>query len=294
MTPAGVLTEFPVNAQNSIPQGIVAGPDGNLWFIESGRYPTIAKITVAGKITEYQVGALDEFALGSITAGPEGNLWFTKWKQSGSPLQGAIGRITPGGTVTTFAITDGSRAYGLATGPDKKIWFTDLGGNAVGRMSVGGAIRQFALPRRNAQPSGITTGADGRMWFAEGSWIASIGITVPEAKVSSRILRFGPGSAPNRQAVDITNTGEGDLKIAGVAVVGSGREAFATTKDSCTGRALAVKATCRIEVSFTAGSDTGVRAARLAITDNASGSPHSVSLVAVSYTHLTLPTICSV
>ncbi len=35
MTPAGVVTEFPVPTDNSKPFGIAAGPDGNIWFAES-------------------------------------------------------------------------------------------------------------------------------------------------------------------------------------------------------------------------------------------------------------------
>jgi len=35
MTPAGVVTEFPLPA-GSAPYGIVVGPDGNLWFAETG------------------------------------------------------------------------------------------------------------------------------------------------------------------------------------------------------------------------------------------------------------------
>jgi hypothetical protein len=279
MTPSGDLVEYPVYPQNSTPNAITAGPDGNVWFVVTGRYPVIAKITPAGRITEYPVGALDEFSVGAIVSGPDGNLWFTQSTTRGVQLQGAIGRITPGGTITRFALPAGSRAYGLASGPDKNVWFTDLSGSTIGRMSTGGAIREFGLARRYAQPSGIITGPDNRMWFAEGSWIASIGITVPEAKLSSRLIRFSNGT-PSVQVVDVTNPGEADLKVAGVAVVGSDRDAFAMTKDGCSGRALPTKATCRVEVSFTAGSDVGVRAARLAISDNATGSPHAVSLVA--------------
>jgi streptogramin lyase len=281
MTPAGVLTEFPIpSGQASSPRAIVAGPDGNLWFIESGRLAGIAKITPNGAISEYRVGALDELYLTAIIAGPDGNLWFTQSTYSGSPRKGAIGRVTPNGEFTTFDLPQGSLAHGLAAGPDRNIWFTDFGGNTVGRMSTGGAIRQFSLPRRNAQPLAITAGIDGRMWFTEGSWIASIGVTVPEAKLSSRVLTFNRGSAPNTRAVEITNTGEGALKIAGVAIIGSDRDAFTTTKETCSGRSVAVTASCQIEVSFTAGSDQGLRAARLAIMDNATGSPHVVALVA--------------
>ena len=35
ITPSGQITEFPVPTNNSIPEGIAAGPDGNLWFTET-------------------------------------------------------------------------------------------------------------------------------------------------------------------------------------------------------------------------------------------------------------------
>ena len=34
MTPAGVVTEFPVPTRNAAPAGITTGPDGNLWFTQ--------------------------------------------------------------------------------------------------------------------------------------------------------------------------------------------------------------------------------------------------------------------
>lgn len=278
MTTAGELVEYSLSNPQSNPNGIVAGPDGNVWFLETGRNPAIAKITMSGNITEYRAVGLDEYYLASITAGPDGNVWFSRWQNSGSPLQGAIGRITPNGEITTFPLPKGSRAGGIATGPDKNIWFTDPDGGTVGRMSTSGALRKFPLPRRDAHPWGITTGADGRMWFAAGSWIANIGITVPEAKLSSRVLRFNPGSTSN--AVEVTNTGDAELKIGSVTIAGADQSAFATTEDRCSRRALAISSSCRIQVSFTADTETGVRAARITITDNATGSPQSVSLVA--------------
>jgi hypothetical protein len=46
ITPAGVITEFPVPNAFSAPFGIAAGPDGNLWFAEAGA-PRIGRITPA-------------------------------------------------------------------------------------------------------------------------------------------------------------------------------------------------------------------------------------------------------
>ena len=73
VTPAGVITEFPVLTPDGRPEGITAGPDGNLWFCEA-RGAKIGRITPAGAITEF---ATPHPAPAHITVGPDGNLWFT-------------------------------------------------------------------------------------------------------------------------------------------------------------------------------------------------------------------------
>jgi hypothetical protein len=166
-------------------------------------------------------------------------------------------------------------------GADGNVWFTNPGANTVGRITPSGAIRQYPLPARNAQPTGIAYGSDGRLWFTEAgvSRIASIGTTVPEAQLSSRVLTFAAGSAVTRK-LTVTNTGDAALAIAGVRLVGSDHAAFTVAADDCAGHRVAVQASCHIDVAFAPGSDSSMGAARLAITDNATGSPHSVSLVA--------------
>ncbi len=77
--PTGESTQFPLPTGDESRNGITAGPDGNLWFIDcafgsqtSGCYK-IGHITPTGKITEFPLptaGYLEE-----ITAGPDGNLW---------------------------------------------------------------------------------------------------------------------------------------------------------------------------------------------------------------------------
>ena len=49
-----------------------------------------------------------------------------------------IGRITTSGTITEFPIpTPGSSPHGIALGPDGAIWFTELGADKIGRLSLG-------------------------------------------------------------------------------------------------------------------------------------------------------------
>jgi streptogramin lyase len=84
--PAGSITEFPVPTASSGPEGIAAGPAGNLWFTEANG-DQIGRVSPGGTITEFPVPTASSDPWG-IAAGPGGNLWFTMY--SGNK----IGRIT--------------------------------------------------------------------------------------------------------------------------------------------------------------------------------------------------------
>jgi hypothetical protein len=49
---------------------------------------------------------------------------------------GRIGRITTGGTVTEYAVPSAtSSPWGITAGPDGALWFTETGGNRIGRIA---------------------------------------------------------------------------------------------------------------------------------------------------------------
>jgi len=178
------------------PAGITKGPDGNLWFTESGS-GRIGRMTPAGVVTEFAVPKVPAPAgsppgtpatpppLGAITIGPDGALWFT-----GVP--GEIGRITTAGVVTEFAVpavpppagspagtaTTPASISAITAGPDGALWFTGVPG-AVGRITTSGVVTEFAVPDippaagspagaagTQVTPSAITAGPDGALWFA--------------------------------------------------------------------------------------------------------------------------------
>ncbi len=157
----GQIKEFPlpvVPGVTSAPDGIAAGPDGNLWAVEYGT-SKIARITPAGVIKEFPLAA-GSLPLG-ITAGPDGNLWFT-------PRNG-IGRITPSGVVTIFPLS--TIPHQITAGPDGNLWFTDNFRGNIGRITPQGVITLFPIPTRpgggSSQPVGIAAGPDGNIWFTE-------------------------------------------------------------------------------------------------------------------------------
>jgi streptogramin lyase len=190
------VTSFPIPLVGIVqPQGITTGPDGNLWFAETGA-DKIGRMTPAGVVTQFSLPPIpipdgSQPSPGSapgpvgITVGPDGALWFV-----GVP--GEIGRITTAGVVTEFPVPavpppPGSPAgtqattatlTGITAGPDGALWFTGIPGE-VGRITTAGVVTEFPVPEvpppagspagtpsTPATPTGITAGPDGALWLA--------------------------------------------------------------------------------------------------------------------------------
>jgi len=163
----GKITEFSAGITAGAPpyapslEKITAGPDGNVWFTES-RGGRIGRITPTGEITEFPIVGVDRPQPSGITAGPDGNVWFT-FSQQG-PAHG-IGRITPTGEITVFFLP------------------------------------QFELPGSGgivygAGPSGITTGPDGNLWFAE-TTANGIGRITPAGEITEFFAGISESSGPD-------------------------------------------------------------------------------------------------
>lgn len=160
ITPDGKITEFPLANPASDPNGIVAGPDGALWFTDNDG---IGRITPNGQFRIFPISS--SFYPAGITAGPDGALWFIDTDK--------IGRITTSGQITTFSIpTPTSFSYGITAGPDGALWFTsydyDKNGNTansrIERMTTNGHVTVFPL-QNAAGPQEIIAGSDGNLWF---------------------------------------------------------------------------------------------------------------------------------
>jgi streptogramin lyase len=67
---------------------------------------------------------------------------------------------------TEFPTTAGSNPLEMVLGPDGNLWFTEFGGDRIGRITPTGAIHEFPL-NAGSGPSGITVGPDGNIWFTE-------------------------------------------------------------------------------------------------------------------------------
>jgi streptogramin lyase len=130
----------------------------------------------AGTTTEYSLGTANAFP-GAITKGPDNNFWFVE--------AGKIGRITPAGVITEFALPAGHSAKSITVGPDLNLWFTEPSNGMVGTMKVDGTLlHEYLLPGNRgygtavSRPQQITKGPDDKLWFTQTIFSRSLARTV--------------------------------------------------------------------------------------------------------------------
>lgn len=152
----------------SMPQSVVRGPDGALWFTDVF-HSRIGRVAADGAFTFFSAG-LTRWHSGPqyITNGPDGALWFTE-------IRDRVGRITTDGKITEFSAGIPFRSFigGIVAGPDGNLWFPLWHGNELARMTPNGIVTRF---RRGIYPSrGNDDTVDsvpfldksGRVWFNE-------------------------------------------------------------------------------------------------------------------------------
>ena len=65
-------------------------------------------------------------------------------------------------------LTAGSFPVGITAGPDGNLWFTEAGGNRIGRITPAGVITEFSAGlTAGGGLDLITAGPDGNLWFTE-------------------------------------------------------------------------------------------------------------------------------
>jgi virginiamycin B lyase len=159
------VTNFTLPNGHSESYGIAAG-GGYIWIVE-GAGPLARVSPGTGDIVEYGAVEMGGTSITGIAVGPNGDVW--------SLQPGQIGSLDPAtSVVTNFTIpiptggAIGVPGSGIVFGPDGNIWYTDAN-SAVVRMTVTGAITQFATPTMLSGPGPITVGPDGNIWFTENS-----------------------------------------------------------------------------------------------------------------------------
>ena len=68
----------------------------------------------------------------------------------------------------------GSGPYGITSGSDGNLWFTETTAGKIGRITPTGTIQEFSLFGFPNSPYGITSGPDGDLWFSASGCIGRI------------------------------------------------------------------------------------------------------------------------
>jgi virginiamycin B lyase len=194
------------------PQGIVAGPDGALWFTvnpNSGNLAPglIGRITTAGHISMYPTTPIvyPTGAVGAgntpvgIAVGNDGALWFTEY------FAGSIGRMTTAGVQTNqYLVADCvNEADNITDGPDGALWFTSNGGEAIGRITTGGSLTYYPIALANYFFGGgdIAAGPHGALWFTGiGDSVGNDEPKIGRITTSGAITEFSIGNAMSQPA----------------------------------------------------------------------------------------------
>jgi len=135
------------------------------------------------------------------TVGGDGNLWYV------GNLANTVGKITPAGRVTEYALAAGSSPYAITWGPDGNVWFVDEGSAKVGRITPSGTITTYSTPTASSRPAGITVGPDGNLWFTEYG-VSNVG----KITTAGTITEYPIGSTSN--PVGIATGADGNLWFA--------------------------------------------------------------------------------
>src|SRR5271166_4737869 len=147
------------------PFGIIAGPNGNLWFTDANDNAIGEMGPFGAMVDTFTAPSIDEPY--SIVTGPNGNLWFTNYGNS------SIGEVTTSGVVSNFTDPSINEPYGIVSGPNGNLWFTNQGNGSIGEITASGVVSNFTDPSIGG-PAGITVGPDGNLWYAN-QWGHSIG-----------------------------------------------------------------------------------------------------------------------
>jgi virginiamycin B lyase len=160
---------------------IAAGIDKSLW-VASTSASSIMKISTKGKATLYATPSADSKP--EAIAANGNAMFFTEWNT------GCAGSIVKSGAITEFPTgVSPNMSTGMATGPKKTTWFvTDFSG--VGRVTSKDKVSVFGFADESTQPTAITLGPDGNMWFIENNG-TNLGVVTPSGNITEHNTNLG-------------------------------------------------------------------------------------------------------
>ncbi len=135
-------------------QSIAASPDGSRWFTDQDSR-SIGRLLPDGTATNRTVDGLD--VVGAVAVADDGSAWFA----AGT---GRVGHATVAGELTIIESPSIDQIVDLVAGPDGAMWFVDLAGDRIGRITPAGVVEEVAAA---PGPRAIVVGPDGALWHAD-------------------------------------------------------------------------------------------------------------------------------
>jgi len=219
MTTSGSAHEFPNPSANMRLGRIASAPDGTLWFSQcagiGGTSSGIVNVTTNGTFSSPLVidGGYNGEP-GQIVTGPGGNEWFAN---AGTPL--SIDEVE-GGAVVAYpmpSVAPSPYPGGIAEGADGAMWFTDLMGGRIFRMTTSGSVTNtYALPV-GTSPVTMVAGPDGALYFLETLPTSGVGVGRITTSGASTVITFPSGytgNPTNAIALDIAVGPDGAIWVA--------------------------------------------------------------------------------
>ncbi len=226
------MTEYAIPTTSAVPEGIIAGSDGRMWFTEYGT-SKIGAVTTSGTFQEF--GTL----FGSdgpelLTNRGDGSAWYAAAVGNHIGYQG----MTNGIAGETSSPTAGSAPYGIAGAADNNLYFTEQNAGKIARISnLFGTITELSLPA-GAAPTQIVRGPDGNVWFTDLN-LSTVGVVYTS---SFSVTNF-PTATPNAVPMGIVVGADGALWFteSGLDRIGRMTTSGATTEYASPQTALALK-----------------------------------------------------
>jgi streptogramin lyase len=201
----------PGHIPTTLASNMISGPDGNLWVgtLKGGK-GVIVRIGLNRSIATFPVP--NTRIVDSLTSGPDGNVWFEG--EDGGPTP-VIGKVTPAGRFTEYRVPTikglsfvNDVGIAIVSGPGGDVWFGYAAQKApgqyqdvIGRVTPGGAIKQFVLP---VSSSGyymtLAAKPGGNVWFTTdgGNGKPVLGRITPTGAVKQFPLgKLSPASVAN-------------------------------------------------------------------------------------------------
>jgi len=158
------IIEYDIPTPRSAPHGIVAAPNGVIWFVEIGANRLGRFDPRIERFKEWKIPT-DASRPYGIALGSDGRFYITEQSEN------KVAAFDP--RTETFVEYDlptaGSGPLMATEGPDGAIWFTEQRGNRIGRLDPQtGKITEFPAPTPAANLAGIIAArAENAIYFAE-------------------------------------------------------------------------------------------------------------------------------